>query len=63
MIEVPIVVNSGGVVMDDSILELDDIATTNQDIHAMIKLRVIEDSWSFSGIYSSNYKYLINILQ
>ncbi|KAH0632696.1 hypothetical protein KY284_035482 [Solanum tuberosum] len=39
MIEVPIVGNSGGIVVlwDDNLVELDEIAITEQEIHAMIK--------------------------
>lgn len=42
MIEVASVGNSSGLVIlwDDSILELDDIMTTDQEIHAMIKVRL-----------------------
>ncbi|KAF3664112.1 hypothetical protein FXO37_11637 [Capsicum annuum] len=39
VIEVPAVGNAGGlsVLWDDSVLELDEVATTDQEIHAIIK--------------------------
>lgn len=46
MIQVPTVANSGGLAMlwDDDIVELDDVATTVQEIHAMVKVRATNDS-------------------
>ncbi|KAK4718343.1 hypothetical protein R3W88_016681 [Solanum pinnatisectum] len=40
MTKVPTMGNSGGLVVlwDDNLLELDEIATTGQEIHAMIKV-------------------------
>lgn len=40
MIEVPLIGNSGGIVvlLDDIILDLDKITTTSQEVHAIIKV-------------------------
>lgn len=45
--------NAGGlaVMWDDSLLELDGIATTDQEIYAIIKVRHKNDSWRFSYVY------------
>ena len=50
LIQVPAIGNSGGlaVLWDDAILELDDIAATCQEIHAIVKVRSTNDSWLFS---------------
>ncbi|KAG5576021.1 hypothetical protein H5410_056155 [Solanum commersonii] len=46
MIQVPTVANSRALSMlwDDDIVELDDVATTVQEIHAMVKVRTTNDS-------------------
>lgn len=65
MIEVPSIGNSGGVLVilrDDNLLELDDITTTNQEIHVMIKVCRTNISWLFSCIYASNFRNQRNIL-
>ncbi|KAK4710020.1 hypothetical protein R3W88_004533 [Solanum pinnatisectum] len=55
MIQVPSVGNFGGmlVLWDDSILELDDITTTRQEIHVMVKPCSSNNSWLLSCIYAS----------
>lgn len=57
IIGVPTVGNAGGlaVMWDDSILELDEIATTDQEIHVIIKVRHNDVTWIFSCIYASIY--------
>ncbi|KAH0632709.1 hypothetical protein KY284_035504 [Solanum tuberosum] len=52
MIQVPANGNSGGLVMlwDNKIVELDNIATTGQEIHAMVKVRSTNNSWLFSSL-------------
>lgn len=64
IIEVPAVGNAGGlaVLWDDSLLELDDIATTDQEIHTLVKVRHKHDSWLFSCIYASTYRYKRRLL-
>lgn len=64
MIEVPAEGQSGGLVVlwDDSILELDDITTTRQEIHVIIKLHNSKFLWLFSCIYASNVAHDRNIL-
>lgn len=54
MIEVPIVCNFKGMVFiwDDSILKLDDIATTRLEIHEMVKVYSSNDTWLITCIYS-----------
>lgn len=56
--------NSAGLVVlwDDNILELDYISTTNQEIHALIKVRLTQDSWLFSCIYDSNLRTYRQVL-
>lgn len=71
MIEVPAIGNSGGIVVlwDDNFLELDEITTTSQEVHAMIKVHSFTSIWLFSCIYASSsrcnkkilWKYLRNI--
>lgn len=58
MIEVSVVENFGRIVVlwDDNILKLDDITTTNQEIHAMVKVHLTKVSWLFSVIYTSNFR-------
>lgn len=58
-IEVPAIGNAGGfaVLWDDSILELSDVATTEQEIHAIMKVSSLYDSFLLSCIYASTYKY------
>ncbi|KAK6789820.1 hypothetical protein RDI58_013620 [Solanum bulbocastanum] len=55
MNQVPTNGNYGGltILWDDTILVLDDIATTGQEIHAMVKVRTTNHSWLFSCIYAS----------
>ncbi|KAK4731156.1 hypothetical protein R3W88_024144 [Solanum pinnatisectum] len=57
MIQVPAVGNSGGLVIlwDNSLIEVDDIATTGQEIHAMVKVCATNEYWLFSCIYASTY--------
>ncbi|KAK4731090.1 hypothetical protein R3W88_024078 [Solanum pinnatisectum] len=60
MIEVPVVGNSSGIVVlwDDNLVELDEIAITEQEIHAMIKVCSNNDFCQFICIYVSFYYYL-----
>lgn len=64
MIWVLIVENSGGraILWDDKILELDDVATIVQEIHAKIMVCEANDSWLFSNMYSSTNGSSHNIL-
>lgn len=64
MIQVPVVGNSGGLLIlwDDSILKLDDIATTSLEIHAMVKVCTTNDSWLFSCSYASTHRNICKIL-
>lgn len=64
VIEVPILGNAGGLVVlrDDSLLDLSDVAITDQDIHAMVNVRSLNDTWLFSSIYSSTYRWKRKIL-
>lgn len=64
MIEVASVGNSGGLIIlwDDSVLDPEDVATTNQEIHAVIKVRQTQVSWLFSCIYASNHRLDRHIL-
>lgn len=65
MIEIPKIGNSGGLVVlwDNNMLELDEIATTKQEIHAMIKVSVSNDQCLVSSIYASNFRSTHTILQ
>lgn len=58
VIEVPTIGNAGGlaVLWDYSLLELSDIVTTAQEIHAMVNVRFLNDIWLFSSIYASTYR-------
>lgn len=58
VIEVPVVGNTGGlaVLRDDSVLELGDIATTDQEIHVVVKVRSLNDTWFLSCIYAITYR-------
>ncbi|KAK4710031.1 hypothetical protein R3W88_004544 [Solanum pinnatisectum] len=58
MIEVPAIGNSGGIVVlwDDTIWELDEIATTTQEVHAIIKVHSLNITWLFSVIYASTHR-------
>ncbi|KAK4708924.1 hypothetical protein R3W88_029849 [Solanum pinnatisectum] len=64
MIEVLTVGNAGGlfVLWDDNMLELDEIATTVQEIHVMIKVSGTIDSWLFSSIYATSLWNMRKIL-
>ncbi|KAK4719067.1 hypothetical protein R3W88_017405 [Solanum pinnatisectum] len=64
MIQVPVNGNFGclAALWDDSILELDEIATTRQEIHAMVKVLTTNNSWLFSCIYASTYRESHKIL-
>ncbi|KAH0635688.1 hypothetical protein KY289_035603 [Solanum tuberosum] len=57
MIEVPVVGNSGGIVIlwDDNLVELDEIAITEQEIHAMIK-----DTYSRKWLIVGDFNKLLN---
>lgn len=56
--------NSGGIVIlwDDTVLEFDEIITTNQEIYAMIKKLITHTTWLVSCIYASNFQNQRNIL-
>lgn len=56
--------NVGGlpVLWDDSLLELDEIMTTDQEIHVIVKVRHYNGPWLFSCIYASIYRYKRRIL-
>lgn len=56
MLEVASDGNSRGIVIlwDDTVLELDEVTTTNQENHDMIKVRITHATWLFSCIYASN---------
>lgn len=64
VIEVPRVGNGEGLVVlsDDSLLEFSDVATTNQEIHAIMKVRSLNNTWLFSCIYTSTYKWKRRVL-
>ncbi|KAF3642288.1 putative protein UXT -like protein [Capsicum annuum] len=55
VVEVPAVGNVGelAILWDDSILGLSDVATTDQEIHTIMKIRALNDTWLFSSIYAS----------
>lgn len=55
MIRVPTIGNSGGIVLlwDDSQLDVDEITTSNQEIHTMIKVSTSNFSWMISCIYAT----------
>lgn len=57
IIEVTVIENAGGltVMWDDSLLKLDEIATTDQKIHAIVKVRQKNDMWLFSCIYANTF--------
>lgn len=58
MIEITAIGNSGRIVIlwDDTLLDLEEITTTNQEIDAMIKVCFNHTTWLFSCIYASNLK-------
>lgn len=58
MVQVPTMGNFGGIVFlwDDTQLEVDEILTANQEIHAMIKVCNSTTPWMFSCIYTSVYR-------
>lgn len=57
MIVVPPNGISGGIIVlwDDKFLELDEIATTNQEVHTMIKVSHFDITWLFSCVYDSTH--------
>lgn len=63
MIDVPAVGTLGGlaIIWNNNLLELYQISTTNQKIHAMIKVNSIEIP-SYSCIYASTYRNKSKIL-
>ncbi|PHU14416.1 Structural maintenance of chromosomes protein 3 [Capsicum chinense] len=64
MIDVPSVGSSRGlaILWDDTLLELDKTSTTDQEIHAMIKVSSKDSSWFFCCIYASTYRNKRKIL-
>lgn len=54
MIQVPTVGNSEGIILlwEDSQLDMDEITTTNQEIHVMVKVSTTNCSWLLSCIYA-----------
>ncbi|PHT46466.1 Structural maintenance of chromosomes protein 3 [Capsicum baccatum] len=50
------------ILWDDTLLELDKISTTDQEIHAMIKVSSKDSSWFFCCIYASTYRNKRKIL-
>lgn len=64
IIEVPTIGNDGGLVVmwDDALLELHGIATTEQEIHAIIKVRHKTKSLLYSCIYASPYRWKHKVL-
>ncbi|KAH0776596.1 hypothetical protein KY290_008007 [Solanum tuberosum] len=59
MIEVSVVDNSGGIVVlwDDKLMELDKIAITEQEVHAMIK---IKDTYFRKWLNGGDFNKLLN---
>ncbi|KAF3627037.1 hypothetical protein FXO37_30068 [Capsicum annuum] len=64
MIEVPAAGNSGGlaILWNDALLELDQISTIDQEIHAMIKVNSKDYPWLLSCVYASTYRNKRRIL-
>lgn len=64
MIDIPAIGNSGGlaILWDDNFLELDQISTTDQEIHAMITVTSKNTSWWFSCVYTITYRCKRKIL-
>ncbi|KAG5621920.1 hypothetical protein H5410_007138 [Solanum commersonii] len=65
MIEVPTIGNSGGIVVlwDDAILELDEITTTNQEVHAIIKETMWASHPEFGKIVENAWENKRNLLE
>jgi len=65
MIQVPARGNTSGLVFlwGDSILELDDIATTDQEIHAIVKVCTTNKYGLSSIIYASTYRNVQKLLR
>lgn len=64
VIEIPAISNIGGlaVLWDDTLLALSDANTTDQEIHTIVKVRTLNDSFLLSCIYASNFRWKRRLL-